>query len=127
MLLAGDIGLGLLLTAIALIRHQHRTASRRSDEFGAAVTAILASFGLAALLVEGLLPGFWMIGGYVLHGGALEDSLLPGASVGRLLVTLAIGLVISTYASVRAYLALLPPKRTSRSTPKPPAIPPPPT
>ena len=37
----------------------------RRGDFGEAVTAILASFGLAVLLVEGLLPGFWMIGGYV--------------------------------------------------------------
>jgi len=66
---------------------------------------------LAALLVEGLLPGFWMIGGDALHGGALEDSLLPGASVSRLLVTLAIGFVISTYASVRAYISLLSTRR----------------
>jgi len=45
-----------------------------------------------------------MIGGYALHGGALEDSLLPGASVTGLLRALAIGLVISTYASVRELL-----------------------
>jgi len=109
-LLAGDIGLGLLLTIIALIRQRQR-ATKRSGDLGEAVTAILASFGLAVLLVEGLLPGFWMIGGYALHGGALEDSLLPGASVIGLLRALAIGLVISTYASVRAYLLLLSTRR----------------
>lgn len=111
MLLAGDISLGLLLTVIAVICQRRRTKSRRIDQFGEVVTAILASFGLAVLLVEGLLPGFWMIGGYALHGGAIEDSLLPGASIGSLLRALAIGLVISTYASVRAYVSLLSARR----------------
>jgi hypothetical protein len=39
--------------------------------------------------------------------GLLEDPLLPGATLGSLLRALAIGLVISVYASVRAYLMLL--------------------
>lgn len=110
MLLVGDIGLGLLLTIIA-IGWRSRTSGRRTYELGEAATTVLASFGLAVLLVEGLLPGFWMIVGYSLYGGLLEGHLLPGATLGSLLRTLAIGLVISTYASVRAYLGLLSSRR----------------
>lgn len=89
------------------IGRSSRTRGTQTYELGEATTAALASFGLAVLLIEGLLPGFWMIVGYGLNGGRLEDYLLPGATIGRLLSALAIGLVISCYASIRAYIALL--------------------
>jgi hypothetical protein len=102
----GDLVLGLALAALALFVRARRR-SRSSDQFGVIVTIVLTSFGLAVLMFEGLLPGLWMIVGYALHGGTLEDHLLPGASVGNLLRALAIGLVVSAYAAGRAYALLL--------------------
>jgi hypothetical protein len=106
LLLLADFVLGLLLIGLALYVRARRKI-RASDQVGAVVTIMLASFGLAWLLVEGVLPGFWMIGGYALFGGTLEDHLLPGASIAGLLRSLVIGLVISTYASIRAYVSLI--------------------
>jgi len=105
-LLLGDIGVGLLLTILATVirARQHR---RGAGQFGELVTNVVPSFGLAVLVFEGLLPGVWMIAGYALYGGTLENHLLPGASVANLLRALAIGLVVSTYAAARAYVALL--------------------
>src|SRR5204862_42123 len=79
-----------------------RRSGRGVDQLGDFVTSALASFGLAVLIVEGLLPGFWMIAGYALYGGTLEDHLLPGTSVSSLLRTLAVGPVVSPYAAGRA-------------------------
>jgi hypothetical protein len=103
-LLVGDLVLGLGLAALALVVRARRR-SRSSDQFGVIVTIVLTSFGLAVLMFEGLLPGLWMIVGYALYGGTLEDHLLPGASVGNLLRALA--LVVSAYAAGRAYALLL--------------------
>ena len=104
MLLFWDVIGGVLLTAVALYRNRVYPGSR---ELGAVVRTVLASFGLATLLVDGLLPGFWLIVNYGLYGGRLEDHLLPGSEVGTLLRALAAGLLISTYAAVRAYLDLI--------------------
>lgn len=107
MLVGGDVLVGLLLTATALIVRRRRAIGRTTNELGDIVTVILASFGLAILLVEGALVGFWMIVGYALYGGPLENHLLPGATTGRLVVTFSIGLVISTAAALLAYAKLL--------------------
>jgi len=105
-LLVGDLVLGLVLIALALFVRARRRI-RSSDKLGVIVTIMLTSFGLAVLMFEGLLPGLWMIAGYALYGGTLEDHLLPGASVGNLLRALALGLVVSAAAAIRAYALLL--------------------
>jgi hypothetical protein len=109
-LLLADITLGLLLALAATFVRSRRSARRR-DPFGEVISLTLTSFALAVLLVEGLLPGFWLIVSYSLHGGALEDHLLPGATVGSLLRALALGLVVSLIAGVRTYVWLLSSRR----------------
>ncbi len=107
MLLLGDIGLGLVSSALAVVIRARRK-TRRPDQLGDTVEIVLASFGLAVLVVEGLLPGFWMIGRYALYGGALEGS--PATRVRRSRVCCVpwpIGLVISTYTAARAYVSLV--------------------
>jgi hypothetical protein len=114
LLLAGDVALGLILTATALLSQRWHAPRRRhqQDELGRLVTVILESFGLAVLLVEGALPGVWLIISHAVHGGAIESNLLPGASVDGMLRAMALGLAISTVVGVRRYWRLLvaPPK-----------------
>jgi hypothetical protein len=104
MLLLGEIVLGIALSAGAVWFQRPQAGLPR---LGDVATAIIASFGLAALLGEGLVPGFWMIGNYALRGGRLEDYVLPGAGVAEVVRALAIGLLLSTYASIRAYVSLI--------------------
>ena len=51
-------------------------------------------------LVEGVLPGAWLIVAYSLYSGLLDDRLPLGASIGNVLHAMAIGLVISTCAGI---------------------------
>jgi len=112
-LIAGDIGIGLILT-IVVLAYRRRTPTirpRHSDTVGEVAKAVLASFALAVLLVEGVFPGAWLIVAYSLYGGPLEDRLPLGASIGSVLRAMAIGLVISTYAGISSYIALFLPSR----------------
>ncbi len=82
-LIAGDIGIGLILTIVVLAyrRRTPATRPRHSDTVGEAAKGVLASFALAVLLVEGVFPGAWLIVAYSLYGGPLEDRLPLGASL----------------------------------------------
>ena len=113
MLLAGDVALGLVLTAAVLLTQRARAPQRRrqQDELGQLILVILESFGLVVLLIEGVLPGAWLIGSYALHGGPIENNLLPGASVDGLLRAMALGLTVSTVVGLPKYLRLLVPPR----------------
>jgi hypothetical protein len=59
------------------------------------------------LLVEGVLPGAWLIASYAAHGGQIENNLLPGSSVDGLLRAMALGLAVSTVVGLRRYWRLL--------------------
>jgi hypothetical protein len=113
LLLAGDVALGLVLTTAALLTWRFRAPRRRrqQDELGQLVTVILDSFGLAVLLVEGVLPGAWLIGSYGVHGGQIENNLLPGSSIDGLLRAMVLGLAVSTVVGLRRYWRLLFPPR----------------
>ena len=111
MLLVGDIGVGLALTVLGLIVQHRRRTGMRTDEVGTFVRTVLASFGLAVLMVDGIMPGFWMIGNYALYGGPLDGHVLPGSGVDGLLRAMSIGLVIMTAVGVMTYWSQLFPTR----------------
>jgi len=96
--LAITLVVGLLLICLSLfLRH------RRGFELDIN-KAILTSFGVGVALGFVLIPGLWLSFSLSLHGGPIENNMLPGTEPGELFVHMVIGALAAAGVALTAYI-----------------------